>query len=161
MEDYALDNFCRTHCAHHSEKTCPKFLNTFHALLLPPGTPEKENKEVEEENYENEELEVEEFKESNHPPNLNLVWDEIELGNMDVNVMKEECVGIDYSLWSKEDLYTSNYTTIASTIREISTEEFLEKDEQIEKDSTSNPMVNDSSNPYKLVMYPNYIIDNS
>ena len=23
LEDYALDNFCRTHCAHHSDKTCP------------------------------------------------------------------------------------------------------------------------------------------
>ena len=54
LEDYALDNFCHTHCAHHSEKTCPEFLNSFYALLLPPGTPEKENKDVEEENYEDE-----------------------------------------------------------------------------------------------------------
>ena len=23
LEDYALDNFCHTHCAHHYEKTCP------------------------------------------------------------------------------------------------------------------------------------------
>ena len=27
LEDYALDNFCHTHCAYHSEKTCPEFLN--------------------------------------------------------------------------------------------------------------------------------------
>jgi hypothetical protein len=31
---------------------------------------------VEEENYEDEEGEVEELKESEHLPNLNLVWDE-------------------------------------------------------------------------------------
>ena len=57
LEDYALDIFCRTHCAHHYEKTCPEFLNSFYALLLPPRTPEKENKYVEEENYEDEERE--------------------------------------------------------------------------------------------------------
>ena len=44
---------------------------------------------------------------------------------------------------------------------ETSTEEFLEKDEQNEKDSIPNPMVNYSSNPNKLVMSPNYSIDNS
>ena len=44
---------------------------------------------------------------------------------------------------------------------ETSTEEFLEKDEQTEKDSTSNPMVNDSSNLDKLVMSPNSFIDSS
>ena len=48
LEDYALDNFCRTHCAYHSEKTCPEFLNSFYALLLPTRTPEKENYEDEE-----------------------------------------------------------------------------------------------------------------
>ena len=54
-EDYALDTFCRTHCAYHYEKTYPEFLNSFYALLLPPGTPKKENKDVKEENYEDEE----------------------------------------------------------------------------------------------------------
>lgn len=57
MEEYALDNFCRTHGAYHFEKTCPEFLNSFYALLLPPGTPGKENNEMEEENYEDEERE--------------------------------------------------------------------------------------------------------
>ena len=84
MEDYALDNFCHTHGAYHSEKTCPKFLNPFYALLLPPRTPEKENKEVEEENYEDEEREAEELKEAQHPPSLILDQDETELDNMDV-----------------------------------------------------------------------------
>ena len=130
LEDYALGNFCFTHCAHHSEKTCPKFLNSFYALLLPLGTLENENKEVEEENYEDEEGEIEELKESNHPPILNLVWDETELDNMDVDVMKEDCVGIDYNLWRKEDHSTSNSTTISSTQMETSTKEFPEKDDQ-------------------------------
>ena len=76
---------------------------------------------------------------------------------MDVDVMKEDCVGIEYNLWSKE----SHSTTIASTPMKTSTEEFLENDEQNEKDSIPNPMVNHSSNPYKLVIYPSCIIDNS
>ena len=62
---------------------------------------------------------------------------------MDVDVMKEYCMGIDYNLWSEEDRSTSNSTTITSTPMETSTEEFLEKNEQIEKDSIPNPMVND------------------
>ena len=53
---------------------------------------------MEEENYEDEEREAEELKESQHPPISNLVWDETELDNMDVDVMKEDCVGIDYNL---------------------------------------------------------------
>ena len=58
LEEYALDNFCHTHGAYHSEKTCPKFLNSFYALLLPSGTPEEENNDVEEEKYEDEEREL-------------------------------------------------------------------------------------------------------
>ena len=62
LEKYALDNFCHTHCEYHFEKTCREFLNSFYALLLPPRIPEKENKEVEEENYEDEERETKERK---------------------------------------------------------------------------------------------------
>lgn len=80
---------------------------------------------------------------------------------MDVDVMKEDCVGIDYNLWRKEHHSTSNYTTIDSTPMKISMEEFLENDEQNEKDSIPNPMVNDSGNPDKLVISSNSIIDNS
>ena len=111
---------------------------------------------MEEENYEDEEREAEELKRSEHPPILNLVWDETELDNMDVYVMKEDCVEIDYNLLSKEDNSTSN-----STPTETSTKEFLEKDERNEKDSIPNTMVNDSSNPDKMVMSLNSIIDNS
>ena len=80
---------------------------------------------------------------------------------MDADVMKEDCMGIDYNLLSKEYHYTSNSTIIASTPMKTSTGEFLEKDEQTKKDSTPNPMVNESSNLDKLVMSPNSIIDNS
>ena len=79
---------------------------------------------------------------------------------MDDDVMKEDYVGIDYNLWSKEAPSTSKPTTIDSTPTKISTQEFLEKDEENEKDSTANPMVNDSSIPNKLEMSPNSIIDN-
>ena len=96
-----MDNFCRTHCAYHSQKTCLKFINSFKALLVAPVTPGKDNKYVEEDNYEDEEGEEEELKEGEHPPNLNLIWDETELDNVDDDVMKEYCVGIDYNLWRK------------------------------------------------------------
>jgi len=193
LEDYSLDNFCCTHGAYHSEKTCPEFLNSFYALLLPPETHEKKNNDVEEENYEDEEREL---KEAEHPPNLILDQDETELDNMDVDGMEEEnhkdeeseveeliesnhppslildqdeaemddtedCIEIDSYLLSKEDHSTSNPTTIASTITETTIGEFLEKDEQIEKDSTPNPMANGLSNPDKLVISLNFIIDNS
>jgi hypothetical protein len=87
LDKYALDNFCRTHCAYHSEKTCPEFLNSVYALLLAPRNPEKENKDVEEENYEDEEREVEKAQ---YPPILILDQDETELDNMDVDGMEEE-----------------------------------------------------------------------
>ena len=35
LEDYAMDNFCRTHYTNHSKKTCPKFINSFKEMLLP------------------------------------------------------------------------------------------------------------------------------
>ena len=80
---------------------------------------------------------------------------------MDDDVIKEDYVRIDYNLQIKEALSTSNPTTISSTPTQTSIEEFLKKDEENEKDSTINPMVNVSSNPNKLVMSPNSIIDNS
>jgi hypothetical protein len=191
LEEYTLDNFCRTHDAYHSKKSCPEFLNSFYALLHPPGTLEKENNDVEE-NYEDEEREL---KEAQHPPSLILDQDEIELDNMDVDEIEEEnhedkeseveeliegnhppnfildqdevemddmedCIEIDSYILNKEDHSTSTSTTIASTLTETTIGEFLEEDKQIEKDSTPNPMVKDLSNPSKLVMSPNYIINN-
>ena len=89
---------------------------------------------MEEENYEDEEREAEELKETQHPPCLILDQDETELDNMDFDVIKEDCMGIDYNLFSKEDNSTSNSTTIASTPTETSIEEFLKKDKENEKD---------------------------
>ena len=87
MEEYALDNFCRTHGAYHSEKTCPEFLNSFYALLLPLGTPEKKNNGVEEKNYEDEESEL---KQVQPPPSLILHRDENKLYNMDDDEIEEK-----------------------------------------------------------------------
>ena len=111
--------------------------------------------EIEEENHEDEESEVEELIEGNHPPNFILDHDEAELDDM------EDCIEIDSYLLNKEDHSSSTFTTITSTPIETFTEELLKKDEENEKDSTINPMVNVASNPNKLVMSPNSIIDNS
>lgn len=59
---------------------------------------------MEEENYEDEEGEAKGLKESEHPPNLNLIWEETKLDNMDDDVMKEDCVGIDIKFGSKKIL---------------------------------------------------------
>ena len=34
LEDCAMDNFCRTHYANHSEKSCPEFINSFKEMIL-------------------------------------------------------------------------------------------------------------------------------
>ena len=41
IEDYAMDNYCRTHHANHSERTCPEFINSFAAMLTPSEPPKK------------------------------------------------------------------------------------------------------------------------
>ena len=55
--DYAMENYCRTHHANHSERTCPEFINYFTALLTPPEPPrrEKRNEKEEEEEDQDEE----------------------------------------------------------------------------------------------------------
>ena len=73
----------------------------------------------------------------------------------------EDCIEIDSYLFNKEELSISTSTTISPTLTEMAIEEFVDKDEQIEKESTPNHMVNDLSNPEKFVMSPNSIIDNS
>ena len=93
--------------------------------------------EIEEEKHEDEESEVEELIKCNHPPNFIPDQDEVEMDDM------EDCVEIDPYLLNKEDLSISTSTTIASTLTKTTIGEFLEKDEQIEKDLTPNPMVNE------------------
>ena len=41
IEDYAMENYCRTHHVNHSERTCPKFINSFTAMLTPLEPPKK------------------------------------------------------------------------------------------------------------------------
>ena len=41
IEYYAMDNFCHTHHANDFERTCPKFINSFTAILTPPKPPKK------------------------------------------------------------------------------------------------------------------------
>ena len=130
-------------------------------MLLPQEPPRKYNKDEDEDNNDDEKGEVEELKEGEHLPNLNLIWDDIELDDMDDDVMDEDCVGIDYILWIKGAPSTSNLATIASTSKEASTEKFLEKDKDNEKDSTANDMVTNSHNPNKPIMFSNPILDDS
>ena len=49
IEDYAMENYCRTHHANHSKRTCPKFINYLIALLTPPEPPRRENRNEKEE----------------------------------------------------------------------------------------------------------------
>ena len=98
--------------------------------------------EIEEEKHEDKESEVEELIKGNHPPNFIPDQDVAEMDDM------EDCIEIDSYLLNK-DLSISTSTTIASTLTKTTIREFLDNDEQIEKDSTPNPMVNHLSNPEK------------
>ena len=148
LEDYAMDNFCHTHHANHSNKTCPNFINSFSVVLVPPKPPKKgKNDEDEEDNDDEEE---EEAKEEEPPSRLNLIWDEIEVDKEDDDVMEEACVGNNYILRSKgvptsnnspSTLKTATKKTLAtttSTSKETSTEKSFKKDKTNEKDSTTN-----------------------
>ena len=55
VEDYAMDNFCCTHHMNHSERTCPKFINSFTTMLTPPEPPKKDKRGEKEEEEEGEE----------------------------------------------------------------------------------------------------------
>ena len=44
LEDYAMENYCLTHHANHSERTGHEFINSFTAMLLPLDPPKMENK---------------------------------------------------------------------------------------------------------------------
>ena len=46
-----MDNFCHTHYENHLEKTCPEFINSFKAMLL-PREPHQEQEEEEKEEAE-------------------------------------------------------------------------------------------------------------
>ena len=48
LEDYAMENFYRTHHANHSKRTFPEFINLFVAMMLPQEPPKKDKKDEEE-----------------------------------------------------------------------------------------------------------------
>ena len=73
IEYYAMDNFYHTHHANHSERTCPKFFNSFTTMLTPLEPPRKDKRSEKEE--EEEDQEEEEEEEGEEPPShLNLIW---------------------------------------------------------------------------------------
>ena len=49
LEDYAIENYYHMHHANHSEITCPKFINYFTIMFLPPEPPNKESNNEKEE----------------------------------------------------------------------------------------------------------------
>ena len=108
IEDYAMDNFCCTHHANHSERTCLEFINSFTAMLTllePPKKSKKCDKEDEDEEQEDEEEE-----EGEEPPShLNVLWDEDDFrDDEEDDIMEEACIGNDYNLWSKGALKKDN-----------------------------------------------------
>jgi hypothetical protein len=50
LEDYDMNNLCRSHHANHSERTCPEFINSFKEMTLPQGLPKEKRDEEEGEN---------------------------------------------------------------------------------------------------------------
>ena len=81
IEDYAMDNFCRTHHANHSKRTCPEFINYFTAMLTPLEPLKKSKRgDKDEEDVEQEEEE----EEGEEPPShLNVLWDDDDFGDED------------------------------------------------------------------------------
>ena len=49
IEDYAMDNYCHTHHANRSERTCREFISSFTPLLTPPEPPKREKRNENEE----------------------------------------------------------------------------------------------------------------
>lgn len=74
-------------------------------------------------------MEVEEGEEEEEPPShLNLIWDEVEIGDDDDDIMEESCVGHDYNLHSKGTPKSNDSPSPAKTV---------EKKTPITLDSTS------------------------
>ena len=109
LEDYAMENFCCTHHANHSERTFSQFINSFTVMLLLQDPPKRKKKDEEEgENDDEQEEEAEEEEEEEPPSHLNLIWDKMEVDNGDDDVLEEACVRNDYNLRSKGSLKSNN-----------------------------------------------------
>ena len=102
LEYYAMENYCRKHHANHSERTCPRFINSFTTMLTPPEPAKKENKNDKEVDEEDQQEEEEDEEGEEPPSHLNLIWngEEIDVDDDD-DIMEEACVGNDYNIHNK------------------------------------------------------------
>ena len=76
LEDYAMENYYRTHHTNHLERTRPKFTKSFTTMLTPSDPPKKENKNDKEEEEEDQQEEEEDEEGEEPPSHQNLIWDE-------------------------------------------------------------------------------------
>jgi hypothetical protein len=149
IEDYAMDNFCRTHHANHSEGTCPEFINSFTPMTT-PSEPQGKSKSGDKEE-EDEEQEEEDEEEGEEPPShLNVLWDEDDFGDEDEDdIMEEACIGNDYNLRSKGDLKkddtpsTSKTNKMNAPSKQPSTDKApeKEKEKENEKEKETTPQI--------------------
>ena len=158
IEDYAMENYCRTHPKNHFERTCPEFINSFTTLPTPPEPPrrDKRNEKEEEEEDQDEEEEEEGEEPSSH---LNLIWDEEEFGDdEDDDIMEEACIGNGYNLRSKgapkmnDSPSTSKTNNMNSSSKQASTNKSLEKEKEKEnaKEKEKEREVTPSKSPNSL-----------
>ena len=142
LQDYGMGNYYHTHHVNHSERTCPKFINSFTAMLTPLKPPKNKNKNEKEEDEEDPQEEEEDEEGEEPPSHLNLIWDEEEINDDDDDddIMEEACLGNDYNICSKgpptqnELPSTSKTNTKNSASKQTSTDKSLEKEKQKEKE---------------------------
>ena len=140
IEDYAMDNFCHTHHANHSERTCLEFINFFTDMLTPPKPPKKNKRGDKEE--EDEDQEEEEEEEGEEPPSyLNVFWDEDDFKDEDEDdIMEEAYIGNDYNLQIKGALNKNDIPSTSKTnnknasSKQPSIDKALEKEKEKEKE---------------------------
>jgi hypothetical protein len=89
LEDYDIENYCHMHHANHSKRTCPKFINYFTTMFLPPEPLKRENKNEKEGDDDEKQEEAKEEEEEEEPPShLNMIWDETEVYNDDDDIIE-------------------------------------------------------------------------
>ena len=97
----------RAHYSNHPEKTCPEFINLFKEIVLP--------RELQEEDEKEEKEEVKEEEEAEPSLNMHLIWDDIELDDIDDDIMEEACVGNNYNLRSKVEPKINYFPSTSKT----------------------------------------------
>ena len=135
IEDYAMDNYCHTHHANHSKRTCPEFINSF-TTLLTPSEPLKIKKRNEKEEEEEDQDEEEEEEGEEPPSHLNLIWDAKEFGDdEDDDIMEEACIGNDYNLRIKGAPKTNDSPSTSKTNNESYTSKQASTDKSPKKEN--------------------------